>query len=205
MLGVDRVRLPGGDGGAAGSNRWIRPGRSSSFEPSECGEGPALRVPWRRFVYERVRRPFGLRQTVALLGPLGLAPAALVFIQARSGARGIVPGRTNRADDSCSSPGFPWQQLRRHRGRGPAVDRGRRPTAVGSAAGIQFLHGLPGQDRLTAFPAPERRPERRPAYQVNQAVIAVGSGEEGRAAATMRPRPSCSFLPEAPTPTSSTP
>jgi rod shape determining protein RodA len=47
---------------------------------------------------------------------------------------------------------------------------------AGSAAGVEFLHGYQ-QDRLTAFLHPSDDP-RDASYQVNQSVIAVGSGEK---------------------------
>jgi rod shape determining protein RodA len=47
---------------------------------------------------------------------------------------------------------------------------------AGSAAGVHFLHGYQ-QDRLTAFLHPSDDPSDA-SYQVNQAVIAVGSGEQ---------------------------
>ena len=69
-----------------GSNRWIEL-PLFQFEPSELAK-VLLCVSLAALVYERVRRPFGLRQTVGLLG-LGLAPAALVFLQPDLGT-GIV-------------------------------------------------------------------------------------------------------------------
>jgi len=60
-----------------GSNRWIDL-PLFQFEPSELAK-VLLCVSLAAMVYERVRRPFGLRATLALLG-VGLAPAALVFL-----------------------------------------------------------------------------------------------------------------------------
>ena len=70
--------------------------------------------------------------------------------------------------------GIPWQHFA---AIGAAVVLiGAGAYAAGSAAGVQFLHGYQ-QDRLTAFLHPSDDPSDA-SYQVNQAVIAVGSGEE---------------------------
>jgi rod shape determining protein RodA len=151
-----------------GSNRWINL-PFFQFEPSELAK-VLLCLSLAALVYERVRRPFGLRQTVALLG-LGLAPAALVFIQPDLGT-GIV--LVAIALTILFVSGIPWQHFAAI-GVAAAVIAGG-AYAVGSTAGIQFLHGYQ-QDRLTAFLHPSDDPNDA-SYQVNQAVIAVGSGEE---------------------------
>ncbi|HEY6638660.1 MAG TPA: FtsW/RodA/SpoVE family cell cycle protein, partial [Solirubrobacterales bacterium] len=69
-----------------GSNRWIE-FPLFQFQPSELAK-ILLCISLSAFVYERVRRPFGLRATVALL-LLGLVPAGLVFLQPDLGT-GIV-------------------------------------------------------------------------------------------------------------------
>jgi rod shape determining protein RodA len=151
-----------------GSNRWIDL-PFFQFEPSELAK-VLLCVSLAAFVYERVRRPFGLRQTVLLLG-LGLAPAALVFLQPDLGT-GIVLVAIALA--ILFVAGIPWQHFA---AIGAAVVLiGGGAYAAGSAAGIHPLHGYQ-QDRLTAFLHPSDDP-RDASYQVNQAVIAVGSGEE---------------------------
>jgi rod shape determining protein RodA len=151
-----------------GSNRWIDL-PFLQFEPSELAK-VLLCVSLAAFVYERVRRPFGLRQTVGMLG-LGLAPAALVFLQPDLGT-GIVLVAIALA--ILFLAGIPWQHFA---AIGAAVVLiGAGAYAVGSAAGVQLLHGYQ-QDRLTAFLHPSDDPSDA-SYQVNQAVIAVGSGEE---------------------------
>jgi rod shape determining protein RodA len=151
-----------------GSNRWIDL-PFFQFEPSELAK-VLLCVSLAAFVYERVRRPFGLRQTVGLLA-VGLAPAALVFLQPDLGT-GIVLVAIVLA--ILFVAGIPWQHFA---AIGAAVVLiGAGTYAAGSAAGVSFLHGYQ-QDRLTAFLHPSDDPSDA-SYQVNQAVIAVGSGEE---------------------------
>jgi rod shape determining protein RodA len=128
------------------------------------------RVSLAAFVYERVRRPFGLRQTIGMLA-LGLAPAGPVFLQPDLGT-GIVLVAIAMA--ILFVAGIPWQHFA---AIGAAVVLiGAGVYAAGSTAGVHFLHGYQ-QDRLTAFLHPSNDP-RDASYQVNQAVIAVGSGEE---------------------------
>jgi rod shape determining protein RodA len=151
-----------------GSNRWIDL-PFFQFEPSELAK-VLLCVSLAAFVYERVRRPFGVRQTVVLLA-LGLAPAALVFLQPDLGT-GIVLVAIALA--ILFVAGIPWQHFA---AVGAAVVLiGAGVYVAGSAAGVQFLHGYQ-QDRLTAFLHPSDDPSDA-SYQVNQAVIAVGSGKE---------------------------
>ncbi len=151
-----------------GSNRWIDL-PFFQFEPSELAK-VLLCVSLAAFVFERVRRPFGLRQTIVLLA-IGLAPAGLVFLQPDLGT-GIV--LVAIALTIVFVAGIPWQHFAV---LGAAVVLiGAGVYAAGSAAGIHFLHGYQ-QDRLTAFLHPSDDP-RDASYQVNQAVIAVGSGEE---------------------------
>jgi rod shape determining protein RodA len=151
-----------------GSNRWIDL-PLFQFEPSELAK-VLLCVSLAALVYERVRRPFGLRQTAGLLG-LGLAPAGLVFLQPDLGT-GIV--LVAIAVTILFVSGIPWQHFA---AIGAAVALiGGGAYLAGSTAGVQFLHGYQ-QDRLTAFLHPSDDPSDA-SYQVNQAVIAVGSGEE---------------------------
>jgi rod shape determining protein RodA len=151
-----------------GSNRWIDL-PFFQFEPSELAK-VLLCVSLAAFVYERVKRPFGLRQTVVLLA-LGLAPAALVFLQPDLGT-GIVLVAIALA--ILFIAGVPWQHFAAIGAAVVLVGAG--VYAAGSAAGVQFLHGYQ-QDRLTAFLHPSDDPSDA-SYQVNQSVIAVGSGKE---------------------------
>jgi rod shape determining protein RodA len=151
-----------------GSNRWIDL-PFFQFEPSELAK-VLLCVSLAAFVYERVKRPFGLRQTVAMLA-LGLAPAGLVFLQPDLGT-GIV--LVAIALTIVFVAGIPWQHFAALGAAAVLIGAG--VYAAGSAAGVHLLHGYQ-QDRLTAFLHPSDNP-RDASYQVNQSVIAVGSGEE---------------------------
>ena len=151
-----------------GSNRWIDL-PLFQFEPSELAK-VLLCVSLSAMVYERIRRPFGLGQTVTLLA-LGLAPAAFVFLQPDLGT-GIV--LVAIALTILFVSGIPWQHFAAIGAAAALIAGG--AYLGGSAAGVQFLHGYQ-QDRLTAFLHPSEDPSDA-SYQVNQAVIAVGSGEK---------------------------
>ena len=157
-------------GGAAvrGSHRWIDL-PFFQFEPSELAK-VLLCVSLAALVYEAVRRPFGLRQTLNLLA-LGLVPAGLVFLQPDLGT-GIV--LVVIALTVLFVSGIPWQHFAAIATVAALVAGG--VYAAGSAAGVHPLQGYQ-QDRLTAFLHPSNDPQDA-SYQVNQAVIAVGSGEE---------------------------
>jgi rod shape determining protein RodA len=157
-------------GGAAvrGSHRWIDL-PFFQFEPSELAK-VLLCVSLGALVYEAVRRPFGVRQTLHLLA-LGLVPAALVFLQPDLGT-GIV--LVVIALTILFVSGIPWQHFAAIGAAAALLAGGL--YAAGSAAGVHLLQGYQ-QDRLTAFLHPSDDPSDA-SYQVNQAVIAVGSGEE---------------------------
>jgi rod shape determining protein RodA len=151
-----------------GSNRWIDL-PFFQFEPSELAK-VLLCVSLAAYVFERVRRPFGLSHTVKLLA-LGLAPAGLVFLQPDLGT-GIV--LVAIVLTILFVAGIPWQHFAAIAAATAVIGGG--AYLVGSAAGVDFLHGYQ-QDRLTAFLHPSDDPSDA-SYQVNQAIIAVGSGEE---------------------------
>ena len=151
-----------------GSNRWIDL-PFFQFQPSELAK-VLLCVSLAALVFERVRRPFGLRQTITLLG-FGLAPAALVFLQPDLGS-GIVLVAIALA--ILFTAGIPARHFVAIGAAAALIAGG--AYAVGSAAGVDFLRGYQ-EDRLTAFLNPSDDPSDA-SYQVNQAVIAVGSGEE---------------------------
>jgi rod shape determining protein RodA len=151
-----------------GSHRWIDL-PLLKFEPSELAK-VLLSVSLAALVYERVRRPFGLSTTLRLLA-LGLAPAALVFIQPDLGT-GIVLVVIALA--ILWVAGIPWQHFAAIGALTALLAGG--IYLASSAAGVNVLHGYQ-QDRLTAFLHPSDDPSDA-SYQVNQAVIAVGSGKE---------------------------
>ena len=151
-----------------GSNRWIDL-PLFQFQPSEVAK-VLLCVSLAAFVYDRVRRPFGLRATLTLLG-LGLVPAGLVFLQPDLGT-GIV--LVAIAVTILFVAGIPWQHFAAIGAAAALLAGG--AYLGGSAVGIHFLEGYQ-QDRLTSFLHPSDDPSDE-SYQVNQAIIAVGSGEQ---------------------------
>jgi rod shape determining protein RodA len=150
-----------------GSNRWIEL-PLFRFQPSELAK-VLLCVSLAAMICERVRRPFGLRETLTLLG-LGLAPAGLVFLQPDLGT-GIV--LVVVALSLIYIAGVPWQHFAAVAAVAAAVAGG--AVAAGPALGIDVVRGYQ-QDRLTSFLHPSDDPADA-SYQVNQSVIAVGSGE----------------------------
>jgi rod shape determining protein RodA len=150
-----------------GSNRWIEL-PLFQFQPSELAK-VLLCVSLSAFVYERVRRPFGLRATVSLLA-LGLVPAGLVFLQPDLGT-GIVLVAITLTILFVS--GIPWQHFAAL-GAAAALLAGAAYLG-GSAVGAHPLEGYQ-QDRLTSFLHPSDDPKDA-SYQVTQSKIAIGSGE----------------------------
>jgi rod shape determining protein RodA len=150
-----------------GSNRWIEL-PFFQFQPSELAK-VLLCVSLSAFVYERVRRPFGLSTTFTLLG-LGLVPAGLVFLQPDLGT-GIV--LVAIAVTILFVSGIPWQHFAAIGASAALLAGG--AYLGGSAVGVDVLHGYQ-EDRLTSFLHPSDDPSDA-SYQVNQAIIAVGSGE----------------------------
>jgi rod shape determining protein RodA len=150
-----------------GSNRWIEL-PFFQFQPSELAK-VLLCVSLAAFVYERVRRPFGLSTTLTLLA-LGLVPAGLVFLQPDLGT-GIV--LVAIAVTILFVSGIPWQHFAAI-GVAAALLAGGAYLG-GSAVGVDVLKGYQ-EDRLTAFLHPSDDPSDA-SYQVTQSKIAIGSGE----------------------------
>ncbi|HEY7266722.1 MAG TPA: rod shape-determining protein RodA [Solirubrobacterales bacterium] len=150
-----------------GSNRWIE-FPLFQFQPSELAK-VLLCVSLAAFIYERLRRPFGIRTTLWLLA-VGLLPAALVFLQPDLGT-GIV--LVAIALTILFVSGIPWQHFAAIVAAGALLAGG--VYLAGSAVGVQFLHGYQ-EDRLTAFLHPSEDPQDA-SYQVTQSKIAIGSGE----------------------------
>jgi rod shape determining protein RodA len=150
-----------------GSHRWIE-FLDFRFQPSELAK-VLLTVSLAAMVFERIRRPFGPRQTLILFA-LGIAPAALVFLQPDLGS-GLVLVVVTLA--VLFFAGIPWQHFAAIAAVAAAL--GGAVVALGPVVGIDVLRGYQ-EDRLTAFLNPSDDP-RDTSYQVNQSVIAVGSGE----------------------------
>jgi rod shape determining protein RodA len=150
-----------------GSHRWIELA-DFRFQPAELAK-VLLCVSLAAMVFERVRRPFGLRQTATLLA-LGLAPAALVFLQPDLGS-GLVLVVITLA--LLFFAGIPWQHFAAIAAVAAALAGG--IFALGPVVGVDLLRGYQ-EERLTSFLHPSEDPADA-SYQVNQSVIAVGSGE----------------------------
>jgi rod shape determining protein RodA len=154
---------------ARGSRRWIEL-PYFRFQPSELAK-LLLIVALAAFVIERTRRGTPGRQTARMLA-LGLAPAALVFLQPDLGT-GIVLVVITLA--ILFLAGVPWRHF--------AVIGGLAALAVTFVLAIAPAVGLPSplrgyqQDRLTAFLHPSNDPSDA-SYQVRQSVISIGSGEK---------------------------
>ena len=151
-----------------GSDRWIQL-PYLRFQPSEFAK-VLLCVSLAAFVFERLRRPLGLPQGFVLLG-IGLAPAALVLLQPDLGT-GIVLVAVTLA--VLFVAGVPWQHFAALGAALAVLAFG--ALALAPAAGVNVLHGYQ-EERLTAFLHPSDDPADA-SYQVNQSIIAVGSGEK---------------------------
>jgi rod shape determining protein RodA len=174
-------------GGAAvrGSQRWIEL-PLLRIQPSEFAK-VLLVVSLGALAFERVRRPHGLRRTLALLA-LGLGPAALVLLQPDLGTAVVL---AVVAVTVLYVAGIPWQHFAAIGLAGLALTGG--ALALGPAVGLDPLRGYQ-EDRLTAFLHPSDDPADA-SYQVNQALIAAGSGEvTGRGGAATQSE--LLFLPE---------
>jgi rod shape determining protein RodA len=154
---------------ARGSRRWIEL-PYFRFQPSELAK-LLLIVALAAFVLDRARRGTPLRQTLRILA-LGLAPAALVFLQPDLGT-GIVLGVITLT--ILFLAGVPWRHFAVIGGLAAAVVSFF--LVIAPAAGLPSpLHGYQ-EDRLTAFLHPSNDPSDA-SYQVNQSVTAIGSGEK---------------------------
>jgi rod shape determining protein RodA len=154
---------------ARGSRRWIEL-PYFRFQPSELAK-VLLVVALAAFVIDRTRRGSPTRQTLRILA-LGLAPAALVFLQPDLGTGIVLVVITLTI---LFLAGVPWSHF--------AAIGGVAAFAVSFVLVIAPATGLPSplhgyqQDRLTAFLHPSNDPGDA-SYQVNQSVTAIGSGEK---------------------------
>jgi rod shape determining protein RodA len=168
-----------------GSRRWIEL-PFFTFQPSELGK-LLLILSLAAFALDRVRRSTETRRTARLL-VLGVIPAAIVFLAPDLGS-GLVYGVITLA--VLFIAGISWKHF----------------AALGAiaAAAVAFVLviapaiGTPilepyQEERITSFLNPSEDP-RDSSYQINQALIAVGSGgKTGRGADATQSQ--AGFLPE---------
>jgi rod shape determining protein RodA len=151
---------------ARGSRRWIEL-PFFTFQPSELGK-VLLIVALAAFAIDTARRSSERRRTVRLL-LLGTFPALLVFLQPDLGT-GIVYGVITLAVMFVA--GVRWTHFAALGGVVAAAIA--IVLVIAPAVGTPVLQGYQ-QDRLTAFLHPSEDPADS-SYQINQALIAVGSG-----------------------------
>jgi rod shape determining protein RodA len=149
-----------------GSRRWIEL-PFFTFQPSELGK-VLLVITLAAFVIDRARRVSERQRTVRLLA-LGLFPAALVFLQPDLGTA-LVYGVITLA--VLFIAGVRWTHFAALLGGVAAM--GAIVLVIAPAVGTPILADYQ-QERLTAFLHPSDDPADS-SYQINQALIAVGSG-----------------------------
>ncbi|MSO40870.1 MAG: rod shape-determining protein RodA [Solirubrobacterales bacterium] len=152
---------------AGGARRWIEL-PYFRFQPSELAK-LLLIVSLAAFVIERTRGGRDLRQTARMLA-LGLAPAALVFLQPDLGT-GIVLMVITLA--VLFIAGVPWSHFAATAGVATVVAL--LTFVVAPTFGVPLLRGYQ-EERLTSFLNPSDEDAGSSSYQINQALIAVGSG-----------------------------
>ena len=149
-----------------GSRRWIEL-PFFTFQPSELGK-VLLIVTLAAFVIDRSRRRSDGQRTVRILA-LGLFPAALVFLQPDLGTALVYAVITLAV---LFVAGVRWTHFAAMLGGAAATVA--IVLVIAPALGTPILADYQ-QDRLTAFLHPSDDP-RDSSYQINQALIAVGSG-----------------------------
>jgi rod shape determining protein RodA len=151
---------------ARGSRRWIEL-PYFRFQPSELAK-VILIVALAGFAIEMTRRMDDPRRTIRIL-LLGSFPALLVFLQPDLGTA-LVLGFITLTILFLS--GAPWKHLVAI--GGVVVALGALVLVAAPAAGVPILRAYQ-QERLTSFLSPSANPAEA-GYQVNQALIAIGSG-----------------------------
>jgi rod shape determining protein RodA len=151
---------------ARGSRRWIEL-PYFRFQPSELAK-VILVVALAAFVIERTRRGTPARQTIRILA-LGLAPAALIFLQPDLGTGVVLVVITLAV---LLIAGVRWTHFAVM--GGVAVVAATFALVIAPAVGLPILRGYQ-QERLTSFLNPSGDPGDS-SYQINQSLIATGSG-----------------------------
>jgi len=151
---------------ARGSRRWIEL-PYFQFQPSELAK-ILLAVSFAAFVIERLRRGTDGRQTLRLLG-IGLAPAALVFLQPDLGTALVLGVITIVV---LFLAGVRWTHFAAIAGVGAVLAT--TVLVVAPAVGVPLLKDYQ-VERLTSFLNPSDDP-RDSSYQTRQSQIAIGAG-----------------------------
>jgi rod shape determining protein RodA len=168
-----------------GSRRWIEL-PFFTFQPSELGK-LLLIVTLAAFALDRVRHASEARRTARLLA-MGLVPAAIVFVAPDLGTA-LVYGVITLA--VLFIAGVSWKHF-------AALGAGAATVVaivlvIAPAVGTPILEPYQ-EERITSFLNPSEDP-RDSSYQINQALIAVGSGgKSGRGDAATQSQ--AGFLPE---------
>ncbi|MDP9187845.1 MAG: FtsW/RodA/SpoVE family cell cycle protein, partial [Actinomycetota bacterium] len=152
---------------ARGSRRWLEL-PFFRFQPSELAK-VLLVVSLAAFVIERTRRGHDPRQTARLV-LIGLAPAALVFLQPDLGTALVLLVITIVV---LFLAGVPWRHFAVM--GGVAAAAAAFVLVAAPAAGVPILQSYQ-QERLTSFLNPSDDPGDS-SYQLRQSQIAVGAGE----------------------------
>jgi rod shape determining protein RodA len=139
-----------------------------SFQPSELGK-LLLVLALAGFVIDGARRGSPVQRTVRYLC-LGLAPAALVFLQPDLGTSLVFVVATLAV---MYFGGVPWTHFAVIGGALVALIA--LVLVIAPAVGTPVLKGYQ-QERLTSFLSPDEH-ERGAGYQQNQSVIATGAGQ----------------------------
>lgn len=151
---------------ARGSRSWIEL-PFFTFQPSEIGK-VMLVVALAAFAIDTSRRTSPARRTTRLL-TLGAVPAALVLMQPDLGTASVYLVATLAVMFVAGVRWTHFAVLGAVAAAAVAI-----VLAIAPALGMPILEGYQ-EDRLTAFLDPSEDP-RDASYQVNQALIAVGSG-----------------------------
>jgi len=169
-----------------GSRRWIEL-PFFQFQPSEFGKA-LLVVSLAAFLTERARR-LGQRETTARIMLIALAPAILVIGQPDLGT-GMV--YVAIAVTMLFVAGTPLRHLAALAGL--AAIAVTVVLVVAPAVGVEVLKPYQVQ-RLTGFVNPSNDP-RNQTYQINQSLIAIGSGQKSGRGIEGATQTGLNFLPE---------
>jgi len=157
------------------------------FQPSELGK-VLLIVALAAFVVDRSRR-LGERETTARIMLLALGPAALVMLQPDIGTASVYVAIAFVLLFVAGAPGRQLGGLLALGGVAIAL-----VLAAAPAVGVDILK--PYQvDRLTGFLSPSSDPADA-TYQINQSLIAIGSGEKTGRGVDHATQTGLNFLPE---------